>query len=266
MVVTDRQQWQWRYAELLRMGGVALPDAEAAACPARLSAGDHGREAVTLAGLLEQPERLGAWLVRHRGVTDARELRAEASVLQQDLALTVLGPLTLRLLLRGHSVAVEPAHILLRGDAPDGAAWQWTGEGKPTGTRDYVRIMSQRLHAWYPLFRPGPGVGPGAYWSSIALAFSAPFSLLYDRVPPPLLCREATAWLARFGCPARRYVDWIPVQLGQQYCAIPQRRGCCLRFLTPAAEYCGTCGVYRKERMAGMIVDAYRNEKYNHCD
>ena len=233
-----------RYGDLLEQAGVS----EASLAPyARPLASAHS--GISLAACLAQPSLISAALRQKVGEEAGfRELRVHASVLQQDLALSILGPLVTRLFLEGESQLPEPSLISLEivGGMPQ---WRFNPTGRRLEPDAFTGRISLLINDWYPVFRQTFGVSPGAYWSSIGLALCAPFSALWDKAPPEALCREATGWLDLFDCDAGKFIDWIPAEFNQQQCAIPQRRGCCLKFKLPEEGYCGTCGIYRKERM-----------------
>ncbi len=253
MADIDTVEWQQRYRRLLEAADMQAVEFKGAAAP-RVTGADDRAGSLSLAEGLRDPARIRRWLDEHRRPGSPREKRAAAAVLQQDLSLQMLAPLTIRLLLEGRTALPGPEDlVLLDTDAP--YCWVWNGVGPVVDTAAFIPAISARLLSWYPVFRSALRVAPGAYWSSAGLALSAPFSALYNRAPPEWLCREASDWLARFPCPASRYIDWIPARLADNRCALPQRRGCCLRFATPAAEYCGTCGIYRKERMQALAVE-----------
>lgn len=250
MADTDRAiTWIWgqRYGELLDQAGVCATSLLEHASPPTSDGGG-----TSLANFLDHPDLLGAALQLQAGQrADLRDLRVHASVLQQDLALSIIAPLVMRLFLEGKSHLPEPDRISL---SALGQTLQWRFGPSDTlvGPGLFVGRTAELVNNWYPMFRQQFGVSPGAYWSSIGLALCAPFSALYDKAPPDTLCREATRWLQKFDCDARKFIDWIPARFNQHRCAIPQRRGCCLKFKLPQGGYCGTCGVYRKERLAAM--------------
>ncbi|WP_404366957.1 (2Fe-2S)-binding protein [Marinobacter sp.] len=234
-----------RYGQLLDQAGV---------CPsslyeyARPPAGTGG--GVSLAACLDRPSVLATALRQKAGtIADFRDLRVHASVLQQDLALSIIGPLVTRLFLEGESYLPEPSQIRLVPGV-ESPQWHFDSQGPQASMEVFVSRTAGLVNAWYPVFRQEFGVSPGAYWSSVGLALCAPFSALWDKAPPEALCRQATGWLELFDCDAGEFIDWIPAEFNQQQCAIPQRRGCCLKFKLPEEGYCGTCGVYRKERMS----------------
>ncbi|MEP1214524.1 MAG: (2Fe-2S)-binding protein [Marinobacter sp.] len=246
MAATDQQLW----ARLRHSSGVSEADI-------RQSCVLTGHtslpvNALTLAECLTEPEKL-VRNVGHSipGIGDQKQRRIRASVLHQSLALEVIAPLTMRLFLEGRTPLPSPAGIfLVAGDAAP--RWSWLETVPNVDTECFVASMTRQVQAWYPVFRNALGVSPGAYWSSVGLGFGMPFSSLYNVAPPDQLCELATRWLSRFDCQANRFIDWIPAVFNGQTMAIPQRRGCCLKYLLPEEGYCGTCGVYRKERIASI--------------
>lgn len=234
-----------RYGDLLDQAGVSGSSLEQYASPPAADV-----PGISLAACLAEPSLLTEALRQKAGEEAGfRELRVHASVLQQDLALSILGPLVTRLFLEGESHLPEPSLISLAvaGPAPQ---WRFDLPDTKVGPEAFADRTALLVIEWYPVFRQAFGVSPGAWWSSIGLALCAPFSLLWDKAPPEALCRQATGWLELFDCDAGKFIDWIPAEFNQQQCAIPQRRGCCLKFKLPEEGYCGTCGVYRKERMS----------------
>ena len=187
--------------------------------------------------------------------TDARAVRARLSVLQQDLALNVIAPLTLELFHDGQAPLPDPHHIFLAPDEPGkpaSARW-FQAPGAPVVNENrFVEILGTQTNAWYPVFRQKLGVSPGAYWSSIGLGLGAPFSAVWNLAEPAAVCDLAQRWLGEFSNEANQFIDWIPAVFAGQTTAIPQRKGCCLKYLLPEGGYCGTCGVYRKERLAAL--------------
>jgi hypothetical protein len=238
-----------RYQTLIAEAGAESPALELPSASATL----YLSSPPTLAHLVNDPERLRAAIRARVGdAADIRRRRAYASVLQQNLALTIIAPLTMQLFTEGKARIPTPDQISLKpcpGDELTGE-WLWHETGECVGVDDFARGVADQVKAWYPVFRQYLGVAPGAYWSSIGLGLCAPFSALYDKALPERLCDEASDWLNTIDCDARRYIDWIPATFNQQPCAIPQRRGCCLKFRLPNGDYCGTCGIYRNERMA----------------
>lgn len=208
---------------------------------------------VSLAGCITRPDLLRLRLSEPADrPLSAQMLRIRASVLHQDLALTVVAPLVCDFLFEGDTDSLAPENIWLVDHRGSGPAWYRENTGVRMSPDQFIKQASAEVTRWYPMFRQILGVSPGAYWSSIGLAFSAPFSALYDSTPPEHLCQAATDWLALFDCDARRFIDWIPAEFDRHPCAIPQRRGCCLKYRLPGGVRCGTCGLYRKERMATL--------------
>lgn len=207
-----------------------------------------GSQHITLRTILQYPERFTA-LLQPVATQRQADVRTLASVLQQNLALQVIGPLTLTLFLDRHTVLPPPDDIWLDTSTPSGQWHYRTDRGERVDEASYVEAMPTRLNDWYRVFRKQLGVSAGAYWSSAALALCAAYTPLYDCAPPQPLCDEATHWLARFDCDAHRFVTWLQVNLGGGPRAIPQRRGCCQKYRLPDGGYCGTCGIYRKDRL-----------------
>jgi len=242
------------YYRLLESHGLNTNGVLSGALPAETSE----RPALfSLAQVLEQPDILSHQILAdHPDANTPRLRKARLSVLHQSLALTVIGPLVVQLFRDGKAAPAAPEHIFLRpvgGTQESESRWMHL-PGTPEKTAElepeaFVYKAKKQMQAWYPVFRKHYGISPGAYWSSVGLAFGMPFSLVWNRVEPGALCRLAGTWLAQFECEANRYVEWIPAEFNQQLCAIPQRKGCCLKYLLPEGGYCGTCGVYRKERM-----------------
>lgn len=239
------EQWHSDYQTLVRDAGLGREELVARArLPATLPAGP------SLAECLADPWRFRDGL--GSGLSE-QGLRVRASVLHQALALTILSPVATRFLLTGAAHLPEDGALWLAPD-PETNPIPWHAEqAQPAASLHdpevFFDVLAARARAWYPVFRGALGVSPGAYWSSMGLSFCAPFTALYDRLEPARLCDQAGRWLAQFDCDARRYIDWIPAWLGDGACAIPQRRGCCLKFKLADRGYCGTCGIYRRERM-----------------
>lgn len=183
-----------------------------------------------------------------------KDIRVPASVLHQNLSLSIIAPHVTRALITGQGTLPDPDHIFL-GDPADGLQWcECGGNQKSLPLATWITSLAALVESWYGLFRLVLGVSTGAFWSSTGLALSAPFSRLYDRAPQQPLCDQANAWLNEFPCQARRFIDWVPAVLdtpeGTLRCAIPQRRGCCQKYRLPEGEYCGTCGIYREDRLS----------------
>ncbi|SFM13789.1 (2Fe-2S)-binding protein [Marinobacter zhejiangensis] len=233
------------YPELLALAG-KTPEQLLATLPARAAAPSEG--AIFLADVLDNPE----WFARQLEVpAEARQVerRVLASVIHQNLALDILGPLTTTLFLTGESDLPDPRELWFDPNQASGR-WHRCGGGPKVSASTYIRQVTTLVNQWYPTFRTALGVSAGAYWSSSGLGLCAPYSALYDCAPPESLCDEASRWLSRFDCDARRFINWIPFNAGPTPCAIPQRRGCCQKYRLPDGGYCGTCGIYRKQRMA----------------
>ncbi|SNC76030.1 Ferric iron reductase protein FhuF, involved in iron transport [Marinobacter sp. es.048] len=211
----------------------------------------------SLAQCLEQPSLLlNQVAIDYSDNAGSQAVRAFLSVLQQDLALSVIAPLTLRLFRDGQAPLPDANRIFLApADEQTQTASRWfrVPGGERVDEENFVRSAGELTAQWYPVFRRQLGVSPGAYWSSIGLGLGAPFSVVWNRAEPQALCQLAQSWLGQFQNDANRFIDWIPAVFGKQATAIPQRRGCCLKYLLPDGGYCGTCGVHRKERLAALI-------------
>ncbi|WP_166268768.1 (2Fe-2S)-binding protein [Marinobacter caseinilyticus] len=245
--MTNTKDWALRYRRLLEQARIT---------PASLLSHDTStararpQDCVRLADCLLNPDRLRARLSQQAGQgVSSRQLRARASVLHQTLALNVIAPLTLRLFLEGQAPVPDSRSIWLSPSAEDTDQWYWEAAATTAGFAGFASAIARLVKTWYPLFGQDLGVTPGAFWSSVGLGLCAPFSALYASAPPQTLCREATDWLNSVDCDARRFIDWIPTELDGRGCALPQRRGCCMKYLLPGGGYCGTCGIYRKQRM-----------------
>ncbi|MGO1232518.1 MAG: (2Fe-2S)-binding protein [Marinobacter sp.] len=249
--------WLTGYHRLLESHGLNASDVLSSALPAEAS---RCSALFSLADVLEQPDILSQQILSdHPDTVTPRLKKARLSVLHQSLALTVIGPLVVKLFWDGKAPPADSERILLRPvqDTPEGESRWIHLPGSPEKSEKlepeaFAGKAKEQMQAWYPVFRKHYGISPGAYWSSVGLAFGMPFSLLWNRVEPGALCQLAGTWLAQFECEANRYVEWIPAEFSQQLCAIPQRKGCCLKYLLPEGGYCGTCGVYRKERMKAV--------------
>lgn len=246
--MAGHDHWLTDYQSLLLESGLDQDElADRARLPAALPAGP------SLGQCLADPWRFRAGF--GNGL-DEQGLRVRASVLHQALALTILAPVATRFLLTGEAHLPDDDSIWLAPD-PSHDPMPWHAErSQPRATLqdpdEFFSVMAARSRAWYPVFRGALGVSPGAYWSSMGLGFCAPLTAMYDRLEPARLCDQATRWLAEFDCDARRYIDWMPARFGDNTCAIPQRRGCCLKFKLPDGGYCGTCGIYRRERLRAL--------------
>jgi len=205
---------------------------------------------------LEQPSLLLSQVgIEYPDNAGPRAVRAFISVLQQDLALSVIAPLTLRLFRDGHAPLPDAKRIFLGpADKQTQTASRWfqVPGGERVDEETFVRSAGALTAGWYPAFRRQLGVSPGAYWSSMGLGLGAPFSAVWNRAEPQALCQLAQGWLKQFQNDANQFIDWIPAVFGGQATAIPQRKGCCLKYLLPEGGYCGTCGVHRKERLAAL--------------
>ncbi|WP_372987391.1 (2Fe-2S)-binding protein [Marinobacter sp.] len=249
----DGEGWVDRYDRLLQASSLNREAivAQSLHAPAR-----ERRGLFSLAQCLDQPELLEHQIRRdYPEASDRKAVRAYASVLQQDLALSVLAPLTLRLFRDGEAPVADPARIFLAPIEKAGqtvSRWFQTPGQPMASEQGFQHSMAAQTEAWYPVFRKQLGVSPGAYWSSVGLGLGAPFSAVWNLADPASVCDLAQQWLEAFRNDANRFIDWIPAVFAEQRTAIPQRKGCCLRYLLPEGGYCGTCGVYRKERMAGV--------------
>jgi len=244
-------RWAERYGRLLAASGL---DREAILSQALQPSAGECRGLFSLKQCLLQPALLRDQLARdYPQVADARTIRARVSVLHQDLALRVIGPLSLRLFRDGKAPVPDPERIFLApvtaNEAPL-SRWFHLPKHPPVEESTFIRELGCLASEWYPVFRKALGVSPGAYWSSIGLGLGAPFSAVWNLAEPRALCELAQGWLEAFGNDTNQFIDWIPAGFGEQRTAIPQRKGCCLKYLLPDGGYCGTCGVYRKERLA----------------
>lgn len=264
MAVPECQRTDWRehYRQLLANAGLnadtVLGQALAltgSAKPVGATADSDQPKPLSLAQCLSQPQRLRHQLEQdYPESSGARLMRAQVSVLQQDLALSVIAPLTLRLFRDGEAPLPNESEVFL-GPATDTLAtsrWWHRPTGPSLGVDDFMEQLAGQINAWYPVFRHTLGVSPGAFWSSIGLGLGAPFSAVWNLAEAESVCALAQAWLDSFDCDSNRFVGWIPATFNGQTCAIPQRKGCCLKYLLPEGGYCGTCGVYRKTRLAAL--------------
>lgn len=255
MAAPEKQDVDWpsQYRHLLASANL---DAKSVIDEA-LPPSEQDRPALlSLSQCLTQPE-----LLRHQLLKDydlvggARALRTHLSVNQQDLALSVIAPLALVLFRDGRAPLPDARRVFL-GPAHEGATTaRWFHAPSTTstaGAEDFIQELGSLASEWYPVFRKALGVSPGAYWSSMALGLGAPFSAVWNRADAHSVCTLAQAWLEDFKCDASRFVDWLPAEFNGQLCAIPQRKGCCLKYLLPEGGYCGTCGVHRQARFAAL--------------
>lgn len=245
--------WAERYARLLASAGL---DQASILAQALQPSADERPGLFSLAQCLEQPTLLIDQVnTDYPEASDSRAIRARVSVLQQDLALNVIAPLTLRLFRDGQAPLPDPRRIFLapvEHGEPVTSRW-FQAPGVPAVEEEsFVRSVGKLTQDWYPVFRKRLGVSPGAYWSSIGLGLGAPFSAVWNLAEPAETCDLAQRWLGEFRNDANQFIDWIPAVFGGQTTAIPQRKGCCLKYLVPEGGYCGTCGVYRKERLAAL--------------
>lgn len=255
-----KSTWIDHYDRLLRASGL---DREAVLAGALPGDGHRRPACLSLAQCLEKPSLLVNQILHdYPDARTPKAIRARLSVLQQDLALAVIAPLTLRLFLDGQAAMPDPERICLAalacpvspGSPEDSTTMRWyqVPGGTVVAEADFIRSLGAQTRHWYPVFRHSLGVSPGAYWSSVGLAISAPFSVVWNRAAPEAICELAQRWLAAFDNSAGQFIDWIPAVFGGQTPAIPQRRGCCLKYLLPGGDYCGTCGIYRKERLQAL--------------
>lgn len=244
-----------RYLRLLRATDLN-PEAVLSAAQDPVRPAQHGL--LTLAQCLARPQRLVRQIRQECPQDEPGLLRARLSVLQQDLALQVIAPLVLQLFRDQQAPVPDPDRILLAPADPQPPSpevqvrWYMLPGSPLVEEREFVRETGKRLRAWYPLFRNGPGISAGAWWSSMGLALGAPYSAIWDLAAPAQVCTLANAWLEEFGEETARYIDWIPWTFNGRPCALPQRRGCCLKFRLPGGSYCGTCGVYRRQRLQAL--------------
>ncbi len=246
-------RWARKYSSLLDLSGL---DREPVLNLALQPSSSARSGLFSLAQCLEKPSLLARQVgTDYPNNPGSRNLRAFLSVLQQDLALSVIAPLTIRLFRDGHAPLPTPSRIFLApadGHAQTVSRWFQLPGVDPVDEETFVRSVGEMTTQWYPVFRRQLGVSPGAYWSSIGLGLGAPFSAVWNLAEPNRLCALAQHWLEQFENDANRFIDWIPATFNQQATAIPQRKGCCLKYLLPEHGYCGTCGVYRKERLAAL--------------
>ncbi|SDS51513.1 Ferric iron reductase protein FhuF, involved in iron transport [Halopseudomonas xinjiangensis] len=213
----------------------------------------------SLAECVETPDLLAAQVRQnYPGACTAKLQRAYHSVIHQDLALSLIAPLALKLFRDGHVALPTASQIFVVRTQHDGQTQlHWFMETGQTDVdeQDFIACMSELTSDWYPFFRRGLGVSPGSYWSSVGLALGAPFAAVWNLAQPGPTCRLAQRWLEAFRNDANAFVDWIPVTFGEQQTAIPQRRGCCLAYLLPDSGHCGTCGVHRKQRIQAACLN-----------
>ncbi|WP_372998744.1 (2Fe-2S)-binding protein [Marinobacter sp.] len=245
--------WARAYSRLLGLSGL---DRQLVLNQALQPSAGHPRGLISLAQCLEQPSLLLRQVgIDHPNTSGPRAVRALLSVLQQDLALSVIAPLTLQLFRDGHAPLPNASQIFLAPAEELGqtaSRWFQAPEATQVDEKTFVTSVGGITAEWYPVFRHQLGVSPGAYWSSIGLGLGAPFSAVWNLAEPDALCQLAQGWLEQFQNDANQFIDWIPAVFGGQPTAIPQRKGCCLKYLLPEGGYCGTCGVHRKERLAAL--------------
>lgn len=252
MTAERQNQWPGRYRALLDDNQL---DADQV-LEASLQTPDLHRPALfSLAQVLENPECLREQILEDYPEVAEQGPIARLSVLQLNLMISVISPLTLQLFRHGTSPLPCPERIFLAAlDREQTGQYRWflaPGE-KWADVSTYIRETAEQLEYWYRVFRKPLGVSPGAYWSSAAIALGSPFSAVWNRARAQDVCTLAEAWLGEFDCQAHRYMDWLPAGVGPGQVAIPQRRGCCLNYLLPDGGYCGTCGVHRKERLSAL--------------
>lgn len=248
--------WTGRYQRLLQASGLdPRPVLSSALAQIPHSVAEGGW---SLALCLSQPEQLLQQVHQEYPGEDCARQRARLSVLQQDLALQVITPLLLRLFLERQTALPDPERIFLAPPRPGSrnpeqqARWYMLPGAPVVQEERFIQVTGKRLQEWYPVFRKSLGVSPGAWWSSMGLALGAPFSAVWNLAEPAQVCALANEWLEAVSRDAARYIDWIPCTFNGRLCAIPQRRGCCLKYRLPGESYCGTCSVYRKERLAEL--------------
>ncbi|MBU2954184.1 (2Fe-2S)-binding protein [Marinobacter sp. F3R08] len=246
-------QWGHQYSHLLTLSGL---DRESILDQALPPSSGAQTGLFSLAQCLKEPSLLTRQVgTDYPNNPGPRTLRAFLSVLQQDLALSIIAPLTIQLFRDGHAPLPDPNRIFLapaNGNTQTISRWFQVPGGDPVDEETFVQSVGEMTNQWYPVFRRQLGVSPGAYWSSIGLGLGAPFSAVWNQAEPQSLCQLAQSWLEQFGNDANQFINWIPAVFGEQTTAIPQRKGCCLKYLLPEGGYCGTCGVYRKERLAAL--------------
>ncbi|GHD54244.1 FhuF 2Fe-2S C-terminal domain-containing protein [Marinobacter persicus] len=247
--------WAERYQRLLQADGL---DRETVLGGALQRTSIERRGLFSLAQCLAQPELLVQQIqTDYPDATTGQSLRTYASVLQQDLALSVIAPLALRLFRYHEAPVAEPTRIFLAPLEQSGQTtnrWFQIPDQPAVDETTFIRSMAQQTRQWYPVFRQEWKVSPGAYWSSVGLGLGAPFSAVWNLAQPAAVCELAQQWLEQFNNEANRFIDWIPAVFAEQETAIPQRKGCCLKYRLPEGGYCGTCGVYRKERLARLDI------------
>ena len=264
-IIDPATEWVRQYEFVLRQSGLdrhkvvcnALSESENS--PSAMADRSQHEGLFSLADCLAKPSLLINQVRRdYMDAEGPAMIRARISVLQQDLALSVIAPLTLRLF-RDQKTAIPDPNSIFLAPLPAHKAlditqprWFQIPGGELLNATDYQRVLGKMTSDWYPIFRHQMGLSPGAYWSSVGLGLGAPFSAVWNLAEPNALCALAQRWLEAFSCSAAAFIDWIPAVFGDQATAIPQRKGCCLKYLLPDGGYCGTCGVHRKHRLSSL--------------
>lgn len=116
--------WPERYRRLLADTGLDRGTV-LAGIPATCTR-EQLQKPLSLAQCLEQPDLLRQRLEQdYPDSRQGRNLRARLSLVQQDLALSVIGPLTLQLLCHGQAPLPDPHRILLGPAQAGGLASRW---------------------------------------------------------------------------------------------------------------------------------------------
>lgn len=244
--------WRGRYWQRLEDDGLDPEQILSQALGSRPS--QHNRsKLLSLSQCMAEPDLLLRQVRQdYPQACTAKLQRAYLSVIHQDLALSVIAPLTLKLFRDGTVTLPRPSQIFMAPPEQNGQThtrWFATAGEKEVDEQGFIASMSTLTTDWYPFFRQTLGISPGSYWSSVGLALGAPFAAVWNLAQADATCRLAQDWLKTFQNDANAFVDWIPVSFGEQRTAFPQRRGCCLAHLLRDTSHCGTCGVHRKERM-----------------
>lgn len=248
----NKQNWPNRYRQLLANSDLCADTVLSKA----LAPQPVERPALfSLSQCLNKPELLLQQVrADYADVTDKRSLLTCLSVSHLDLVQSIIAPLTLRLFLHGQAPLPDNDRIFF-GPVQGGkvmSRWFQTASDKQVGIAEFTEQLAHQLSDWYLVFRHKLGVSPGAYWSNTGLALGAPFTAVWNTADPDSVCALAQEWLAQFACDAHQFIEWISTGAGDRAGAVPQRRGCCLKFQLPKGGYCGTCGVYRKARLAEL--------------